>query len=246
MAETTKTGSATYTKLGSSLASFDTMLAKFGVVTVMNAKVYPVLEDYSSLKVDAILKRLEGEGETKKTPLCVLDTLKVANVTMEGPTKTITGGQNSNPLIKFGKTARLEMQDALGHADALEVFNGAVIEHWAEPNGHAKDDFSTSGSSHAIHATDQFSGPVAIVGESFFIDQKTGAQVPVKIIFYQFLPDSLMPLGQDAEGDASVFDLNGDLLATTVTVGGSKGEDIKIKDFYAVVPDEGPTARPTV
>lgn len=245
MAETTKS-SVTYTKLSSSLASFDTMLAKFGVITVMNAKVYPVLEDYSSLKVDAILKKLEGEGETKNVPLCVLDTLKVANVTMEGPTKTVTGGQNSNPLIKFGKTARLEMQDALGHADALEVFNGAVIEHWAEPKGHAKDDFSTSGSSHAIHATDQFSAPVAIVGESFFIDQKTGAQVPVKIIFYQFLPDSLMPLGQDAEGDASVFDLNGDLLATTVTVGDSNGEDIKIKDFYVVVPDEGPTARPTV
>ena len=34
--------------------------------------------------------------------------MKMANITIDGPTKTVTGGQYSNPLLKFGKTARIE------------------------------------------------------------------------------------------------------------------------------------------
>ena len=100
-----------YTKLEKSTATFSSMLSRFGVVTVMNAKVYENLVDATVKSPADYLK-----AATTEKLLCELDTLKIANVTIEGPSKTVTGGQYSNPLIKFGKSARLEMQDALGNA----------------------------------------------------------------------------------------------------------------------------------
>ena len=216
-----------YTHLGKTLADFNQMIQRFGVVTVMNAKVWNASDaealigadkhfaDANAYKVlDVLETNAAATGDTNKV-LCTLDTLKIANVTQEGPTKTVTGGQYSNPLIKFGKSARLEMQDALGNAEAIEALCGGVVE------------YAVDGSTDTIvglHVGEDFSGPKTILGDSFFIDQKTGAQVPVKIIFYQFLPDSLFNLTQDAEGDATVFDMNGDLLITVIQVGVKNGD----------------------
>lgn len=217
-----------YTRLGGSSANFQQMIQRFGVVTVMNAKVYEPFEneEIKDLQADEIILKYESDG----TLLCALDTLKVANVPEEGPTKTVTGGQYNNPLIKFGKTARLEMQDALGNAAALDSLCGAVAETEAK-NG-AIVDYATT---YAVHFGSDFSGPKCIIGESFFIDQKSGQQVPVKIIFYQFLPDSLFNLTQDAEGDATVFDMNGDLLATDIKVKDINGSKIPYGVFYSIV-----------
>ena len=100
-----------YSRLGTSNATFDSMIQRFGVVTVMNAKVYDVVYNGTTpATVDAILAMYPEEKV-----LATLDTLKIANVSQDGPDKTVTGGQYSNPLIKFGKSARLEMQDALGN-----------------------------------------------------------------------------------------------------------------------------------
>lgn len=208
---------ANYTRLGGSDASFNQMIQRFGVVTVMNAKVFDVAElgfDFASKDAYGIYNELK-DVETKgvKGYRCTLDTLKIANVSIEGPSKTITGGQYSNPLIKFGKTARLEMQDALGNAEAFEALCGGVVEY---KEGAAGDIIG-------LHNGADFAGPKCIIGDSFFIDQKTGAQVKVAIIFYQFLPDSLFNLTQDAEGDATVFDMNGDLLTTEILVGQKEG-----------------------
>lgn len=240
---------------GGSGATFDEMLNAFGVVTVMNAKVYSLTETSAGAANDFVATNYNG---TKKVPeiltalesqtkLCELKTLKIANVTMDGPTKTVTGGQNTNPLIKYGKTARLEMQDALGNADSIEVFNGGVVEHFATRAGTVTTDYLTAGNSHVIHVTDRFAGPVAIVGDSFFVSQKTGDQVKVKIVFFQFLPDSLFNLTQDAEGDATVFDLNGDLLASEILVGDYEDkvadeDGVVVKDFYAICPATAITA----
>jgi hypothetical protein len=235
-----------YTNLVSSTSSFDEMMRKFGVVTVMNAKVYEALPEevyeyliyngsdayYTSLELDkdkgnarviaqafvdevsieevgdtgfAVTEEvIDGPIQIKK--LCELKTLKIANVTVEGPTKTITGGQYGNILVKYGKTARLEMQDALGNAEALEALAGALVEY---------DDDQTTIS--ALHNGSDFSKPVTIIGDTFFLNEK-GQQIPVTIIFYRFNPDSLFNLTQDAEGDATVFDLNGDLLMTNIKV----------------------------
>jgi hypothetical protein len=224
--------------LTATTANFNAMLNGFGIVTVMNAKVYePVTNvNLSTLKATEILEKYQTYDATTKvwsdaqTPLCTLETLKIANVTLEGPSKTVTGGRYSNPLIKFGKSARLEMQEALGRADAIQALGGGVIEQF---HGDSNNDM-------VLHMTENFAGPKTIIGDSFFIDQKSGAQVKVKIVFYQFLPDSIMNLTQDAEGDATVFDLNGDLLTTEILVG--QGQDyadggIVTGVFYSILPE---------
>ena len=214
-----------YVNLASKSATFDSMMSNgFGIVTVMNAKVYN--SQYSGtedtkLTPKQVIEKYTGEG------ICKLDTLKIANVTQEGPTKTVTGGQFSNPLIKFGKSARLEMQDALGKAEAIEALGGATI-------GYQADKSTIS----ALHFGEEFSGPKTIIGDSFFIDQTTGRQIPVNIIFYNFLPDSIFNLTQDAEGDATVFDMNGDLMTTTVELEDFAGNKINSGLFYSIVAKE--------
>ena len=221
---------ANYTRLGGSNANFNQMIQRFGVVTVMNAKVFDVAElgfDFASKDAYGIYDELK-DVETKgvKGYRCTLDTLKIANVSVEGPSKTVTGGQYSNPLIKFGKSARLEMQDALGNAEAVEALCGGVVEY--------KE--GAAGNIIGLHNGEDFAGPKCIVGDSFFIDQRTGAQVKVAIIFYQFLPDSLFNLTQDAEGDATVFDMNGDLLTTEILVGQKEGNTPKLHGvFYSII-----------
>ena len=208
------------TRLGGSNASFDSMMRNgFGIVTVMNAKVYDAPEA-------SILKGLTAYGvydQYKNAEcICEIDTFKVANVTQEGPTKTVTGGQYSNPLIKFGKSARLEMQDALGRAEAIDALCGGIME-------------TEGGVITGLHFGEDFVGPKMIIGDTFFIDRKSGQQVKVKIIFYQFLPDSIFNLTQDAEGDATVFDMNGDLLTTEILVGHEDNTEDVHGVFYSII-----------
>ena len=210
------------TRLGGSNASFDSMMRNgFGIVTVMNAKVYDAPEA-------SVLRGLTAYGVYNKYKnaeyLCEIDTFKVANVTQEGPNKTVTGGQYSNPLIKFGKSARLEMQDALGRAEAIDALCGGIME-------------TEGGVITGLHFGEDFVGPKMIIGDTFFIDRKSGQQVKVKIIFYQFLPDSIFNLTQDAEGDATVFDMNGDLLTTEILVGDKEGSTNGLIHgvFYSII-----------
>ena len=243
-----------YTHLDNSSAMFDQMIRRFGVVTVMNAHVYPFDKELvnDTLKADGIIKQFVtyangeyawkdsitvGSGATSHTvdQLCVLDTLKVANVTEEGPTKTITGGQYANPLIKFGKTARLEMQDALGNAPAIEALCGGLVEGSSLAGLIGPHTDADSDDIGALHFGTDFAGPKTIIGESFFIDQKSGQQVKVIIAFYQFQPDSIFNLTQDAEGDATVFDMNGDLLATNIKVSTKDAGSVSHGVFYSVV-----------
>ena len=210
------------TRLGGGDANFQGMMKNgFGIVTVMNALVFnaPEAEVLKGMTAYDVV-----ENYTEKDAICKLDTLKVANVTQEGPSKTVTGGQYSNPLIKFGKSARLEMQDALGRADAIEAFGGAINEY-----------ASNGGLMTGMHVTEDFAPARLIVGESFFIDRKTGRQVKVDVIFYQVLPDSIFNLTQDAEGDATVFDMNADLLTTEILVGHNDNEEYTHGVFYSII-----------
>lgn len=213
-----------YSKLGGSNASFEQMMKSFGVVTVMNADVYELAANASATpfnkQADEFVSTINENADFVK--ICTLDTLKIANVTIEGPDKTITGGRYNNPLVKFGKTARLEMQDALGHADAIDRICGGVAE--SEYYAASSTEPAHGGwqdTVHALHFGEDFSGTLTVIGDTFFIDQKTGQQVKAKIVFYQFLPDSIFNLTQDAEGDATVFDMNGDLLTTEILISDS-------------------------
>lgn len=216
------------TNLSSGSKSFKEMMSNgFGIVTVMNAAIY------NALDVDKYKTKTAYEIVKEATnPICTLDTLKIANVTQEGPTKTITGGQFSNPLVKFGKSARLEMQDALGSSKAIEALCGGIQEFVVD----------TAEAISGLHFGEDFQGPKMIIGDSFFIDRKSGQQVPVKIVFYQFLPDSIFNLTQDAEGDATVFDLNGDLLTTDVKLADKDGKEFTLGLFYSIVNPEEATA----
>ena len=220
-----------YTNLKAGGATFSNMMKEFGVVTVMNAKIYAIKanENFASQTASAIRTAYKQE-----TPLATIDSLKVANVTVEGPNKTVSGGQYSNPLIKFGKSARLEMQDALGRAEAIDALCGGIMEINEVTTGTGDQTVTTSSIS-GLHFGEDFVGPKMIIGDSFFIDRASGQQVKVNIIFYQFLPDSIFNLTQDAEGDATVFDMNGDLLTTEIKVGDSDGKSIVHGVFYSIV-----------
>jgi len=167
----------------------------FGIVTVMDVKVY---KEFAPIEggetAKAYLTRIEG-ATAGGTELASIDHMQVATLSTDGPSITINGGKFNNPLLKYGKTARCEMTDALGQADALVALGGAEID-----------------SDGNISITDKFGAPVTMVGSSFVVDQKTGKHIPVKVILYKFLPDSTPSFAFDS-GNAATFDLNGDLLA---------------------------------
>lgn len=158
-------------------------------------------------------------------PLFTLDTLKISNITIEGPSKTISGGRYNNPLIRWGKTARLEIRDALGHIDAIDALCGGI----AERTGGSKGNYI------GLHVGEDFNTPKIIIGDTFFIDQKNKQQVPVVIMFYKFLPDSLFNLTQDAEGDASTFDMNGALLPVSIYLGNKESTLAPHDVFYSII-----------
>ena len=186
------------------MATFEQLMKGFGVVTVMNACIYKLKDGKSYVGRSACQHGDGNNGAFKPSDFecsgLYLDTLKIANLTQEGPTKTITGGQYANPLIKYGKTMTCEMQDALGRAAVLREFFGCDYDEEKK----------------RLYVSDKFPGAFAIEGDTFFIDQKTGEQVPVHILIPQFLPEAILSLTQDAEGDATVFDLNGAVNMTKI------------------------------
>lgn len=193
---------------------FSQLMDGFGIVTVMNVKLYPLAEGKTYTSNNEGLSKTDFNTESPE----FIDTLKIANLTMEGPTKTVTGGQYANPLIKYGKTMTMEMQDALGRSSTLEKFFGCEV------------------TDSAISVGDKFPGAFAIEGETFFIDQSTGDKVDVYIFIPQFLPDGILNLTQDAEGDATVFDLNGSVSVTKIKEGtGTKDVFYQIREtsFFA-------------
>lgn len=216
-----------FTRLLSSENGFHQMMQRFGVVTVMNVRVYEWsdAEDWFNSEDLSTPYEIYQDINELVTPLCTLDTLKISNISMEGPSKTISGGRYANPIMKFGKTARLEMQDALGHIDAIDALCGGIAERTGTANGNYI----------GLHIGEDFNTPKLIIGDTFFIDQATQQQVPVVIIFYKFLPDSLFNLTQDAEGDASVFDMNGDLLPMPLLLGNDKPGLAPHDVFYSII-----------
>ena len=122
-----------------------------------------------------------------------LDTLKISSISTEGPTKTATGGMAADTLLKYGKKFTIEMQDAMGRYETLNELYGANI----------------SKGKNILAITDRFPGEKTLVGTTFVVDQKTGAKQPLRICIPIFNCDGIFNLTQDAEGDVTTFDLNG-------------------------------------
>jgi hypothetical protein len=94
------------------------------------------------------------------------------------------------------------MQDALGKYEVLEQIYGAQ----------SNADGTKVKSASIIAVTDRFPGELTLVGTTFVIDQATGAKQPIKVVIPFYLGDGIFNLTQDAEGDISVFDMNGNIL----------------------------------
>lgn len=240
-----------YTKLEKTESSFAERMKHFGVVTVRNADIYEVseyskLETKSAYEIATAAKALTTVGAKNDTLGITyrgrIDTLKTASISTDGPTKTITGGQYNEPLLKYGKTVTVSRQDALGDHKALEALCGTVSEYSEGSKSTTVDETKFIGR----HITPQFATAKRIIGDSFFVNQKTGETVNVKIIFYKFLPDSLFNLAQEADGDASVFDRNGTLVPVKIQVGQSDGHSEPEQVFWSVIdPDKNTAANPT-
>lgn len=217
--------------------SLEAMLEKFGVVTVMDVELYPAVrwtydEVYAEDATDA-KNYSAGEWNAKATlsgkkPTVYLDTLKITNINAEGPNKTATGGMAADVLLKYGKKFTVEMQDAMGRYGVLENLYGAKV---------AKN-------KQILAITDRFPGEYTLVGTTFVIDQATGAKQPLKIVIPVFLGDGIFNLVQDAEGDVTVFDLNGDVLRFEKEGYGDTTTDLKYapgadNSFYFFATDDG-------
>lgn len=175
----------------------------FGIVTVMDVDVYK----YDKTKVEAAATPTDFIAQFEDvTPLAHIDHMQVATLSTEGPSIEIQGGKFNNKLIKYGKTARCEMTDALGQADVLVYLGGAEM-----------------GADGSISITDKFGESVTMIGHTFVVDQKTGKHLDTTVVLYQFLPDCTQSFAFDS-GNAATFDLNGDLLAVELGGAGSGQE----------------------
>jgi hypothetical protein len=98
---------------------------KFGVVTVIDATLFDLVS-----------------GE----PILELDTLKMANITTEASEKEIRGGQTATQLIiyDYGRTATMEMQDALGSLSSMQYMWGSAIKKGANVLKHVKFPFTVA------------------------------------------------------------------------------------------------------
>ena len=128
--------------------------------------------------------------------LATIESLKIANFTQEGPTKTARGGKNNAILARYGKETRLEMEDAIVSADVLQYLMGAEI---------GEDD--------EIQIKDTFPEEVKLVGTTFFIDPDTGKKIEATFTVPRFFPDGLFNLTMEAEGDFGVIEIGGEVIA---------------------------------
>lgn len=165
------------------------LLTRFGFVTVFDPKFYGI--DPATGKPEMT----DGETPVRKPALVELDSLTVANINQEGPTKTAKGGIYAETLMRYGKTMRLEMENAIATAAAIEILGGG---EWSE------DD-------ETLKITDKFAPKVWVEGRTFVIDQATGNKIWINIVFPGFIPDTVFNIALEAEGDFGTFSINGDL-----------------------------------
>lgn len=165
------------------MADLRDTLAKFGWVTVFEPTFYE-LDDNGNRAIG---------GKTFS-----IDSLRISNITQEGPTKTAKGGLYATTQLRYGKTMRLEMEDVVGRIDVLENLMGVkVVENESAAT--------------KLQITDKFSAAMGIEGTTFIINQKTGEKDWVKITIFSFLPDSIFEQNMEAEGDFGAINIAGEI-----------------------------------
>ena len=167
--------------------TLEAILGKFGFATVLEPTFYEV-----------------GAAIEEANELFTIDSLRISNITQEGPTKEAKGGLHAKTQMRYGKTMRLEMEDVVGRIEVLGRLMGAkLIEEDAVP-GPGK---VVTG----IQITEKFAKPVQIVGRTFVIDQTDGEKEWVTIHIKKFLPDSVFEQTMEAEGDFGAMNIAGQI-----------------------------------
>lgn len=128
-------------------------------------------------------------------PIAFLDSLTISNITEEGPRKEARGGKNARPIVRYGKTMRLEAEDVLFNLDALKALTAA--------------DISLDRSE--ITFNEIFPKDISILGDTYVLDKTTGDKKNVYLLFNSFLPDGILDITMESEGDIGVMSLAGEL-----------------------------------
>jgi hypothetical protein len=140
-------------------------------------------------------------------PITTLDSLTMSNITQEGPTKETRGGIYAEPIIRHKKTMRVEMEDVVLKPEALEVLFGATLYYENQAAEDAKDSTKIVG----FGMTDRFANMLTLKGRTYVVDKEDGTRKWIDIVFKRFLPDSVVDLMMEAEGDLGVVNVAGEL-----------------------------------
>lgn len=168
-------------------------LEDFAFATVMDVKVFP-----------------EGTTDFSGTPIATLDSLTMSNITQEGPQKETRGGTAAEPIIRFRKTVRLEMEDVVITPTAMRALFGATL---LDEQGDRIDpaDYVAGTPVGGFAITDTFAKMLTLTGKTFVIDRETGDRRWIDISFKRFLPDSVLDMMMEAEGDLGIVNVAGEL-----------------------------------
>jgi len=168
-------------------------LKDFAFATVMDVEIYP-----------------EGTSEfTEANRIAKLDSLTMSNITQEGPQKETRGGTAAEPIIRFRKTVRLEMEDVVVTPEAMRALFGATLY---DQDGERITDYDPENDKiTGFGITDTFAKMLTLTGKTFVIDRSTGDRRWIDITFKRFLPDSVLDMMMEAEGDLGVVNVAGEL-----------------------------------
>jgi len=160
-------------------------------------------------------------------PITTLDSLTMSNITQEGPTKETRGGIYAEPIIRHKKTMRVEMEDVVLKPAALEVLFGATL-YYSEDETTDPDKITGFG------MTDRFASMLTLKGRTYVVDKLDGTRKWIDIVFKRFLPDSVVDMMMEAEGDLGVVNVAGELFPDACgeyfTVGRTNNADCTTED----------------
>jgi hypothetical protein len=176
-------------------------------------KVYAVPGTYNGLAQGALLDAALQTADINA--IAKLDSLTMSNITQEGPTKETRGGIYAEPIIRHKKTVRLEMEDVVMTPAALQALFGANLYKdtiIVTPAGVDNDPPAvTKEVITGFGMTDTFATMLTLRGKTYVVERATGARRWIDIVFKRFLPDSIVDMMMEAEGDLGVVNVAGEL-----------------------------------
>jgi len=139
-------------------------------------------------------------------PEGTLDTLTISNITQEGPRKEARGGKNAQPIIRYGKTMRLEVEDVVFNIALAPKFFGATL-------GYTSTDITE------VSVSEIFPKSISLIGDTYIVDKVTGDRSNVYVTFPKFLPDGIFDITMESEGDIGMVSIAGELFSEAATQG---------------------------